>query len=167
MKKLTVSFFLLAAAAAAVAQDSPSYRLKDPTIQPGSTVRLEIAGDSAVPFNAAYHELTPEQQAFVKSQYEGMGPDDEPPYPLRGRVAMFKAMREVVLTRQAFGVVEMSVLVGADGAGKSVKIYKTPEPGTAKAVAFILLNQKYKPALCKGQPCEQEFPLSVDLQDKK
>jgi hypothetical protein len=30
-------------------------------------------------------------------------------------------------------------------------------------VATVLVMQKYKPAMCKGQPCTQEYPFRVDM----
>ena len=163
MKKLIVTTFTLVAAAAAIAHDGPTFNLKDPTIRPGSTVRNDLATGSSIPFDKGYRDLTPEQKAFVKSEYEGMGPDDEPPFPIRGNARIFAGISEVAQTRQAAGKLVMTVLVDADGVGKSVKVFETPEPGTAKGVAFILLNEKYKPALCKGQPCEQEYLVEVAL----
>jgi len=164
MKKITLTCLLLAAAAAANAQsEAATFNLKSAEEHTGSHIKRDVGHNSRLPFDKSYNELTPEQQSIVKSNYETMGPGDEPPYPVKGLAPLYRAASQAVSARHEHGLLEMSVVVGADGEGKSVKVYQTPDQETAKAVAIAMMHEKYKPALCKGQPCEQEFLLKANL----
>ena len=41
-----------------------------------------------------------------------------------------------------------------------VKAIGSPSPEMAKAAASIILLSKFKPAVCKGEPCKMEFPFT-------
>jgi hypothetical protein len=163
MKKLTFTCLLMAVVAAANAQSDTKFSMKDSEEHTGSHIKRDIGHSSSLPFDKSYQELTPEQQAIVKANYESMGPGDEPPYPAKGLAPLYRVASQALSARREYGLLEMSVVVGADGTGKSVKIYQTPDDVTAKIVALAMMHEKYKPALCKGQPCEQEFLLKANL----
>ena len=44
--------------------------------------RLIMRG--ALPYDRSYEQLTPEQKAVVRAEYDSVGPNDEPPYPKYG-----------------------------------------------------------------------------------
>lgn len=49
------------------------------------------------------------------------------------------------------------------GKATKVALAKHPNIETAKAVAYVLVRAKYKPAVCAGQPCTMDFPFRVVL----
>ena len=50
--------------------------------------------------------------------------------------------------------------VATDGTVSEVKAIGSPSPEMAKAAASIILLSKFKPAVCKGEPCKMEFPFT-------
>lgn len=61
------------------------------------------------------------------------------------------------------GNLTMFILVYAQGNAKSVEVVTSPDDAISEQVTRSLLTQKYKPALCAGQPCEMQFPLRAEL----
>ncbi|KQV79767.1 hypothetical protein ASD15_17180 [Massilia sp. Root351] len=114
---------------------------------------------SPLPYNKTYAQLSPDDKRMLRGLYEHMGPDDEPPFPLRGYKTIFKALSEIQGKMLVVGELDIAVMVDANGEGSSVTIYKAPDPEIARVVATLMMLEKYKPALCSGKPCEQAFPL--------
>ena len=82
MRKLLVAglaSLLTISAWPAESDQLPQYKLKQPEPTTGTNIRSDVAS-GAMPFDKRYGELTPEQQGRLKSQYERMGPEDEPPF---------------------------------------------------------------------------------------
>jgi hypothetical protein len=65
--------------------------LKQPEWSTGTNIKKEVASGD-IPFDKRYSELTPEQRDQLKSQYERMGPEDEPPFPANGLGPIYKAI---------------------------------------------------------------------------
>jgi hypothetical protein len=151
---------LLLPASIALAQTKETYTMKEDQARVGSNLRRENIF-AQVPPEKNYGDLTEEQKNQVKSAYASMGPDDEPPYPIGGPGASLKAAVEIVQRLQSTGMIDIGVTINASGKPESIKVYETPDAATAKAVATVLVMQKYKPAMCKGQPCTQEYPFRV------
>jgi hypothetical protein len=161
-KRSLVSLLLALAAGSALAQSEPSYSMKEAEAHVGTMIKKD-ASYSDLPFNKTYEQLTEEQQAKVKSYYVSMGPGDEPPFPAAGLGKIFSALQQVHGILLEEGYLDLGVMVDANGRAQSIKVYGAPDQQVARAMANVLVLQKYKPALCKGQPCEQEFPLRVKL----
>jgi hypothetical protein len=51
--------------------------------------------------------------------------------------------------------------VDATGKAQSAEILESPDKDLGKAMAEVLLLQKYKPAVCKGVPCEMTYPFRM------
>jgi hypothetical protein len=64
----------------------------------------------------------------------------------------------------AKGFVSIHVNVDAKGNATGVKVMNTPNLEIAKAIAYVLVKAKYKPAVCDGAPCEMEFRFRFQLQ---
>jgi hypothetical protein len=141
----------------------PIYFLKQsiPTI--GSNIPRRVTSTSRIPLNRRYADLTPEEQDVVKSEYEAMRPLDEPPFPENGLLPLFEAMREIQRKLLAEGDLTMFVDVDAKGEATSVSVIKSPDARLTQAMASILMAVKYKPAVCKGQPCGMSFPLRMNF----
>jgi hypothetical protein len=159
---LALAAFLPLSALAQPADQKPEYKLKSDTPHTGTHLRHNLAV-SRLPYDKTYTQLSDEDKHMLRSLYENMGPDDEPPFPLRGYKAIFKALSVIQQKMLVSGKLDIAVIVDANGEGTSVKIYSSPDPEIARVVATLMMIEKYKPAMCSGQPCEQEFPLKVNF----
>lgn len=63
----------------------------------------------------------------------------------------------------ATGKLRLYVLVGTDGRAKKVTPYGMPDGDLVKYAAMAVAVQRYKPAICQGQPCEMIYPLEFDF----
>jgi hypothetical protein len=143
----------------ACAQD---YTLKSEDAQTGTSLKRNMA-QLDFPPNKTYAELSEADKARLRGMYEKMGANDEPPYPLRGYGKLMRSVAAAGGSLQVQGAIEMGVIVGADGRANEVKVYRSPDPKTTTVMANVLMLEKYKPALCQGKPCAQEFPFSVEF----
>ena len=114
-----------------------------------------------VPFDKSYGELTAEQQAMVKLPYKALEEGDEPPYPLHGLAPIYTWIKKAQAKVLIEGGLRLDVLVGKDGKALSVAIIRTPNPEIAKFAAVVVTNEQYKPAVCRGVPCEMIYPFNM------
>jgi len=152
---------LCSAAQAADELPPPVYSIKQDVPSTGTNIPRKVATSSEIPLNRRYSELTPAEQALVKSRYEAMLPLDEPPYPIDGLLPLFNAVRKAQDVALAQGELTMFVDVNAQGEATSVSVMKSPDAKLTQAVASVLMLTKYKPALCRGQPCSMGYPFRM------
>ncbi len=169
MRILSAAAVLLAllAAGSVPAQSAstpPVFKLKgdEPT---GSHLKRNAA-IGTLPFDKTYAQLTDEQKARIRASYESMGPDDEPPYPKRGPKRLYQAVSEIQRKVHIEGDFDAGVIVGPDGKAQEVRIYQSASPEMTQFLANLLVVEDYKPALCQGKPCTQEYPFRVKLHYK-
>jgi hypothetical protein len=157
MAALTTS----AQAAEVGALPPPIYELKQETATTGSRIPRKQVWTSKIPLNRTYAQLTPDEQAAVKSAYEAMAAGDEPPYPEDGLLPIFKAVRTISDYRFSPG--EVSIFVDVDSKGEAVgaSIIKSPDAKLTTALANVLMLTKYKPAVCGGTPCRMSYPFRI------
>lgn len=148
-----------AAQADAAAATPAPYRLKEAQPRVGSRILSDIAS-SSLPMTA-YADFSDAEKRRVKSAYDNMADDDEPPYPLFGTRKLFEAMSAIGGKFLAEGELKMRVEINSEGVAQSVEVFKSPDPDVTKYAAMVLIAQKYKPALCHGVPCAQQFPWDV------
>ncbi|MES2151605.1 MAG: hypothetical protein V4508_17645 [Pseudomonadota bacterium] len=129
----------------------------------GSNLPQRINDVNEVPADASYTELTPAQQALIRARYPLLDDDDEPPYPVNGSRLMFKWLQDAQRTLPPAGLLKLSVQVDIFGKPGAVTISGAPDPRLAQLIKVIMLNQQFKPALCRGKPCPMRFPLIVEL----
>jgi hypothetical protein len=137
------------------------YSLREDQPITGMSIRRNIATGSAVPFEKRYSELTLEQQAAIKAQYEQLGPNDEPPYPVNGLAPIYRLIAAGQERLLVSGNLTLAVEVNSQGDPTSVSVMRATDPEMVKFVASVLLLQKYKPALCEGIPCTMQFPFRM------
>ena len=154
--------FALHLSAAAQAPDG-GYTLKAPEPRTGSMIRDTIAWSAHVPLDKTYEQMTPEQQAAVRSAYQDLPADQEPPYPAEGMAPIVRAVAKLVSRQRFEGEVLMHVRVDASGKAQEFKLIKYPSMEAARAVATVVLLTPFKPARCGAQPCAMEFPLHLKL----
>jgi len=149
------------AARAADELPPPIYAVKQDVPSTGTNIPRKVVTSSEIPINRRYGELTHAEQDIIKSRYEAMMPLDEPPYPADGLLPLFNAVRKVQDAVLAQGELSMFVEVDAQGQATSVSVMKSPDSKLTQAVASVLMLTKYKPALCRGQPCSMGYPFRM------
>lgn len=163
--RLVVSLVLATASSLSIAagDEKPNYSIRESDASTGSNVRRSIVSEGSVPFEKGYAQLTPQEQARVKSQYERLGPADEPPYPVQGTKTIYQAIAAIQQKNLVEG--DLSLLVDINSAGEptSVSALKSPSESVTRQVATVLMLEKYKPAQCGGKPCAMQFPLRVSF----
>lgn len=126
-------------------------------------VGSRIAEDTVVsylPLAASWNKLTEAQKNMLRLQFPALEAGDEPPFPQKGGHTIFDAVQQVYSSLGGTeGTMEVHVLVGKDGTPKQVKAIGSPTPELVHNVSAILMLQKYKPAICRGEPCEMIYPI--------
>jgi hypothetical protein len=139
------------------------YSIKQDRPDPGSAILRDEVSGGGLPINRSYAELTPEQQDSLKSHYVKMGPNDEPPFPVRGLRGIYKSLAVGQQKLLVQGHLTMFVQVSASGEAVSVLVLSSPDPAMTKFAAAVLMEEKYKPALCDGVPCAMQFPFRIEF----
>lgn len=147
-------------------QNAPRYTIKQDQADTGSNIKRDLVSGSAIPLNKRYSELTPEQQAVVKAQYQHMGPNDEPPFPLNGLGPIYEAIATAQQKLLVTGDLTLAVDIDSQGDATSVSVLRSPDPEMVKFAAAVLMNQKYKPASCAGVPCKMQYPFRITFQTR-
>ena len=111
----------------------------------------------AIPYDRNYEQLSPEQKAAVRAEYDSVGPKDEPPYPKYGLADVADAVSRMSVRDPVDGEVILTVRVDEHGNGQSVSVYKTPDPKLSNLVALMLTRSKFKPGVCEGRPCTMDY----------
>jgi hypothetical protein len=158
------------------ADDPPAqkrYAIKQDQPLTGSNIRRDRI-TSSLPLDKRYSELTNEQQDDVKSQYEQMAENDEPPFPVDGLGPLYKAISEAhkYLLRAHYGLgvdgpLTLYVEVDSQGNATSVSAYQSPDPDMTKSAAAVAMLTRYKPAVCSGRPCAMDFPIRMQLTTRR
>jgi hypothetical protein len=147
--------------------DAPTRMLNSSSSQTGTILKRDLRWRSKVPLNKTYGELTAEQKAAFHALYETLPEGDEPPFPVKGIKPIFSQLQQGQRVLQARGELNLAVTVGSDGNAIKVEDFG----GVTGANAYemtnyaqsLLMMAKYKPALCKGQPCVMQFPFKLPL----
>jgi len=139
---------LFAGGAVAIADDAASPPLN-------SHQRGNMRG--ALPNDRSYAQLSPEQKAVLRAEYDSVGPNDEPPYPKYGLSEVADAVARMPVRAPIDGEVVLTVRVDERGDAKSVSIYKSPDGRLSNVIAATLTRTKFKPGLCEGRPCAMDY----------
>jgi hypothetical protein len=142
----------------------PRYRLKSDVT--GSAIRDTAATANAYPVDRPYSKFTENEKAALRAEYENMPDSDEPPFPERGLKAVIEPLSKLITRLRLEGNVTIIVTVDAQGAATDVALVKYPDLETAKAVAAVLFETKYKPAVCGGQPCRMQWAFRTILRPR-
>jgi hypothetical protein len=129
----------------------------------GAYFPREVARGIPVPPNVGYAELTPEEKRIVQSYYPALEEGDEPPYPLEGPTEFFKIMSRVAGALRLRGDVMIYANVSPDGKVSTIGLGGLDTPDLRRYAAAAVASLRYKPALCRGQPCAMRFPFRMHL----
>jgi len=159
---------LLSSLVPAVARDEDpiTYEVLEEQARAGIRFRRPIIETELVALNRPYAQLPAEDIARLKSQFDGMGPNDRPPFPVNGLWSIVKNTARNLIAKQNVdleGPVWMNLQVDADGKPTSISVLKTPDEELARYMANIAMRERYEPARCDGQPCAGTLPLRFDV----
>ncbi|HEY8025083.1 MAG TPA: energy transducer TonB [Burkholderiaceae bacterium] len=163
---IVTALLLLSTQAPAMADETvKEYTIKQATPSTGSNFRREIVKAGTIPLDKSYADLTPQEKAAVKSQYEHMGDADEPPFPINGLRPLYVALAQAHEQYNLQYKGELLIYVNVDSTGKatSISIAKSPNPELSQSVANFMDLAKFKPASCNGKPCAQAFAFHAEL----
>lgn len=138
------------------------FGIKSDQNQRGSRLR-EDAAVSYVPPGQPWDKLSPAEQNLFKSFYQALEAGDEPPYPEHGQRPLVEAIIKIRDAKfdEVEGNLVLYILVGKDGKPKSVTTIGSPHPELTRYAGMAAMTQAFKPAVCRGEPCEMIFPLSL------
>ena len=119
---------------------------------------------SNVPFYKSYEELSEEEKVVVRSDYQGLGSNDVPPYPAEGMGPISKPLINAHKKLNKAGELFVIAKITATGTVEEVKVYKTPSKKMSQMAGAVLFETKFSPGTCQGEPCETEFLLKWDFE---
>ena len=153
-----------AAAAAGAVAAGERFKMKSDDASVGSNLRHDIATSNGVPFDKGYADMTPAQQALVRARYVLLDDGDEPPYPLGGVQQQFKWVTQAADKLDGpTGRLRLLVQVDSTGKASAVSLFETPDRKLGEVATMMLLETKYKPAICAGKPCAMAYPFELTL----
>jgi len=146
------------------AETNPNARSYSLTKQ-GNTMsvadRYTVAYNFTMPADKSWDELTPEQKAEVKRPYVVLLKEDEPPYPVGGSKRMYNYFSEVAKRTDSDWHFEAYALIDASGHVAGLNILEAPSQEMTQILKAVLVQQKFKPAKCSGEPCPMFYALQV------
>ena len=142
---------------------SADTNVKEQNPETGTRINKTVASSDGFPLNKKWSELSAQQHAAFRAQYEDMPDTDEPPYPLEGMASIFRQISIDAGRNHIYGTFIIDVTVNTHGVGTKVTLVKYPSVEAAEVVAHVLVKTKYKPAICHGKPCIMDFPFSIKL----
>jgi hypothetical protein len=160
--KLILAVSAAVGGASVAAQSNPRFVLRE-DIMTAKILPDVLARSTKIPINKRYAELTPEQKTVLASYYESMGPEDEPPFPEDGTGVIIKPLVKAQHKLLVTGPLRLIVDVSPEGDATSVKAIGSPSPEMTRFAASVLLLTKFKPALCAGVPCAQQYVFYLDF----
>jgi hypothetical protein len=117
-----------------------------------------------LPLKASWGELTAAQKNAFRQYYPALEAGDEPPFPAKGEGPLLDKVSHINQDLGAVrGILSVYVLVGKDGKPLSVTAYGAPSATFVRAVSTMFMREEYKPALCRGEPCEMVYPLNFSF----
>jgi hypothetical protein len=114
------------------------------------------------PFRKTWDAMSRAEQRVIRNLYANLlHEDDEPPYPANGVAQIYTWIAEGQHTILTSGRLRMNIAVDSSGTPSTVTVFTSPDPETTRLATFILMKEKFKPALCAGTPCAMSFPFSM------
>lgn len=121
---------------------------------------------SAIPLDKPYSELSEEQQAHVKQNYQSMPAGDTPPFPKEGLESIYQPFVDVVSATSKGGQITAVASIDKHGKAQKVAIYRTTGDTMTKAIYAVLMGAEFDPAICDGEPCAMDYLLDLHTEYK-
>ncbi len=142
-------------------------QVEQPRSAPTKTYRLNFggveSGSSIYPLNKPYRRFSEEEKAALRALYVDMPSTDEPPFPEDGLMHLLSDLGAYASRLKQAENVAIAVTVNDAGEATSVRLLQYRNIETAKAVAYFLVKERYKPGVCNGLPCKMDFPFHIRL----
>lgn len=139
------------------------YVVKEPEPDTGTRIKDVVSRWDVYPLDKPYERFTDEEKARLRAFYESMPEGDEPPFPKHGFEPLLQQMAIVVGRMNYQGLVSLHISIDETGKATKVDFMAYDNFEAAKAVARLLVNTPYKPAVCSGKPCAMQFPFYTQL----
>jgi hypothetical protein len=139
------------------------YALREEVPETGSNI-AKATVYWQVPVNKRYEELSAGEQQLVRDEYVRLGTRDEPPYPRDGMTPILTDVARIQARNLGTGLLHLAVRVDARGEPQGVAVLKSPERAIDHAVAYALMNARYKPAMCDGAPCAGDYSFKYNFE---
>jgi hypothetical protein len=120
---------------------------------------------SSFPLEKTYAEFDPAEKRIFRSIYPMLADGDDPPYPSNGAAHVIRLLSKAAEKLSNSGHLELTVLVDSKGKAQSVEIIASPSKALAMVAAKTVIDEKFKPAVCGGQPCAMVFLLSITIEE--
>ena len=91
---------------------SADTNVKETAPETGTMIKRTIASSQRFPINKKWSELSEEDRAVLRSQYEDMPDTDEPPYPIDGMAPIFRQLSVEAGRAGVYGVFVIDGVVG-------------------------------------------------------
>ena len=158
-----LALLALASSLAGCGTPEPMHTLSRPDkfARPSRTVAT--TPKEGVPLNLRWEQLNDAQKAVVRGWYVDMPAGDEPPYPRAGLRPVIEAVWQG--QRRMLETGELLVVATVDGRGEvqEVQAFGTPNKALIDYISRVVIQTRFKPAVCGGTPCRMDFPLNVKL----
>lgn len=119
---------------------------------------------SPVTMDKSYSELSDKERATVRKAYKGLAENDVPPYPVKGTRKILAPILKAFARINKEGNIAAIAVVDKYGDAKKVSIFETVHPSISKVMAAALMDTKYTPGTCNGEPCASEFLFTFSLE---
>ena len=132
----------------AMAGDDAAFRFRgaDYTAT-GSHVERRLTWSARLPFDKTFAELTAAQQAYIRDQYDGLAPNEEPPYPGDGMAMIVRLVDKrasQIIGKGDKGPVVAVAKVDDKGVVTAVSVFKTPGAPLTDALTYALMSTPFK-----------------------
>ena len=112
-----------------------------------------------LPASAGWDQLTPAQKNAMRENFPALEAGDDPPFPAEGEGGLFKAVQRINNRNPVEGDLGVYILVGKEGKPLRVTTYGGSSQKTVSALSDLFMQQQFKPAVCRGAPCEMIYPI--------
>ncbi len=164
---VAVAVIMSAGSGQALADEEGTFRFRGADFMAtGSHVERHLTWSARLPFDKTFAELSAAQVAYIRDQYDGLAPDEEPPYPQEGMQAIFRLVdksADQIIGRSDKGPLVAVAKVDDRGVVTSVAVFKTPGASVTAAISYALMNTPFKPARRNGAPVAMDYVVRVDL----
>lgn len=160
MFKKIVSLLLIVALTGGVAEAKVYKLLGKPTL--GSKVK-PVEATSEIPFDKEYRQLTPGQKEIYRAQWEGLGPDDIPPFPKKGTKSIYEPLIKGHEKISRSGMLRFVAQIDEKGNVTEMAVYESPHKEITDLAMSVMFHAKFKAATCAGKPCKMDFPFEFKL----
>lgn len=153
----------LASSLAACGTHEPMHALPRPDKFARVARTVATTTELGVPLNLRWEQLNDAQKAVVRGWYLDMAAGDEPPYPRAGLRPVIEAVWRGQQRMLETGDLLVVATVDSRGEVQEVQAFGTPNKELVDYISRVVIQTRFKPAVCGGTPCRMDFPLNVKL----